>query len=172
MLQSVTDKTHGPTCITRSTPWSIQLQPIFSITPSKWTDLKTFWCMDSWKNTTTEGYTFAYLTCKCRHCTVKNSQKSFSTIAATGQFLTAWNYTFISFTDEKLIQKLLLVTYSIAADVFVFQQDNAPKHRAHDRFELLCHETQHDLWSANITDINPVHYHILWCCLSVVIYTT
>jgi len=32
------------------------------------------------------------------------------------------------------------VIYSIAGDVFVFQQDNAPTHRAHDTVELLCRE--------------------------------
>jgi len=31
-----------------------------------------------------------------------------------------------------LMQELLPVIYSIAGDVFVFQQDSAPKHRAHD----------------------------------------
>jgi len=39
------------------------------------------------------------------------------------------------------MQELLPVIYSIARDVFVFQQDNAPTHRAHDMVELLCRET-------------------------------
>jgi len=35
------------------------------------------------------------------------------------------------------MQELLLVICSIAGDVFVFHQDNAPTHRAHDTVELL-----------------------------------
>jgi len=46
-----------------------------------------------------------------------------------------------------LMQELLPVIYSIAGDVFVFQQDNASTHRAHDMVELLCreYETHHSL---------------------------
>jgi len=40
-----------------------------------------------------------------------------------------------------LTTELLPVMRSIAADVFVFQQDNAPAHRAHDTGELLRCET-------------------------------
>jgi len=71
------------------------------------------------------------------------------------------------------MQELLSVICNIAGDVFVFQQDSAPTHRAHDTVELLCDETpfiNRDMLPANITDLNPVDHHIFWkfCCLSVV----
>jgi len=39
------------------------------------------------------------------------------------------------------MQKLLPAIRSIAGDVFVFQQDSAPAHRARDRVELLRRQT-------------------------------
>jgi len=39
------------------------------------------------------------------------------------------------------MQELLLVICSTAGDVFVFQQDSAPAHRAHNTVEIVCHET-------------------------------
>jgi len=73
-----------------------------------------------------------------------------------------------------LMQKLLSVIRSIAAgDVFVFQQDNAPAHRAHDRVELLRRETSQfispDMWPANSPDLNPVDYHV-WNMLQERVY--
>jgi len=47
------------------------------------------------------------------------------------------------YRDVLLTQKLLSAIRSIAGDMFVFQQDNAPAHRAHDTVELLRHETPH-----------------------------
>ena len=62
------------------------------------------------------------------------------------------------------MQKRLPEICSIAGDVFVFQQDNAPAHRAHDRVELLRRETPQfispDLWLANSPDLNQVDYRI------------
>jgi len=62
------------------------------------------------------------------------------------------------------MQKLLPAIHSIAGDVFVFQQDNAPAHRARDTVELLHRETPQfispDVWPANSPDLNPVDYHI------------
>ena len=47
------------------------------------------------------------------------------------------------YRDVLLTQKLLSAIRSIAGDMFVFQQDNAPAHRARDIVELLCCETPH-----------------------------
>ena len=62
------------------------------------------------------------------------------------------------------MQELLPAIRSIAGDVFVFHQDNAPAHRARDTVELLCHETPQfispDMWPANSRDFNPVD-----CCI-------
>jgi len=48
--------------------------------------------------------------------------------------------------------------------VLVFQQDNAPAHRARDTVELLLRETLQfispDMWPANSPDLNPVDYRI------------
>jgi len=69
-----------------------------------------------------------------------------------------------SFRDVLLLQKLLPVIRSIDGDVFVFQQDNAPAHRARDTVKLLCCETPQfispDMWPANSPDLNPVDYCI------------
>ena len=52
----------------------------------------------------------------------------------------------------------------IAGDVFVFQQDSAPAHRARETIELLQRETPQfispDLWPPNSPDLNPVDYTI------------
>jgi len=58
------------------------------------------------------------------------------------------------------MQKLLQAIRSIAGDMFVFQQDNAPAHRARDTVELLRCETPQfispDMWPANSPDLNTV----------------
>jgi len=63
-----------------------------------------------------------------------------------------------------LMQELLSVIRSIAGDVFVFQQDNAPAHRARDTVGLLRCETPQfispDMWPANSRDLNLVDYCI------------
>jgi len=63
-----------------------------------------------------------------------------------------------------LTQELLPAIRSIAGDVFVFRQDNAPAHRARDTVELLWRETPQfispDTWPANSRDLNPVDYCI------------
>ena len=52
----------------------------------------------------------------------------------------------------------------IAGDAFVFQQDSAPAHRAHDTIQLLQQETPDfigpDFWPPNSPDLNPVDYKI------------
>ena len=69
----------------------------------------------------------------------------------------------VNYRDELLMQELLSVIYRIARDVFVFQQDNAPAHRARDTVEILRRETSfinHDMWPANRPDLNRVDYRI------------
>ena len=72
-----------------------------------------------------------------------------------------------------LTQKLLPAIRSVAGDMFVFQQDNAPAHRAHDRIELLYRETPQfispDMWPANSPDLNPVDYCV-WDMLQQRVY--
>jgi len=52
----------------------------------------------------------------------------------------------------------------IASDTFVFQQDNAPSHRAKDTIKLLQQETPDfigaDLWPPNSPDQNLVDYKV------------
>ena len=73
------------------------------------------------------------------------------------------------------MQELLPAIRSIAGDVFVFQQDNAPAHRAHDTVELLRRETPWfigpDMWPANSPDLNPVDYRI-WSVMQERVYRT
>jgi len=68
------------------------------------------------------------------------------------------------YRDVLLTQKVLPAIRSIAVDVFVSQQDNAPAHRARDTVELLCRETPQfispDMWPANSHDLNPVDYRV------------
>ena len=49
---------------------------------------------------------------------------------------------------------------SMAGDAYVFQQDSAPAHRAHQTVELLQRETLRfiapDLWPPNSPDLNPI----------------
>ena len=68
------------------------------------------------------------------------------------------------YRDVLLMQKLLPEIRSIAGDVLVFQQDNAPAHRARDTVELLRRETPQfispNMWPANSLDLNLINYHI------------
>ena len=63
--------------------------------------------------------------------------------------------------DVLLMDELVPLICSIAGDVFVFQQDNAPAHRASDTDELLFCETSRSLiltcgqWPAYSADLNP-----------------
>jgi len=73
-----------------------------------------------------------------------------------------------------LMQKLLPGIRSIAEDVFVFQQDNAPAHCARDTVELLHRETLQfispDMWPANSPDLNPVLDYRIWGMLQGRVY--
>ena len=59
-----------------------------------------------------------------------------------------------------LSHQLLPAIKHVAGNTFVFQQDNAPFHRAKDAINLLQQEmpdfTGPDLWPPNNPDLNPV----------------
>jgi len=65
---------------------------------------------------------------------------------------------------DVLLMQLLPAICSIAGDVFLFQQDNAPAHCACDTVELLHREKPQfispDVWPANCPDFNPVDYRM------------
>ena len=66
--------------------------------------------------------------------------------------------------DVILWQQMLPAICSMSGDVFTFQQDNAPSHRARETVELLAQETPDFIrpsqWPANSPDLNPVDYAI------------
>jgi len=66
---------------------------------------------------------------------------------------------------EVLLKKQMLpVMRHIAGDTYVFQQDGAPVHCAHETVQLLQQQTPQfispDLWPPNSPDLNPVDYRI------------
>jgi inhibitor of nuclear factor kappa-B kinase subunit alpha len=68
------------------------------------------------------------------------------------------------YRDILLSQQLLPAIGVIAGDVFVFQQDNAPAHRARETVALLQRATpdfiEPTMWPANSPDLNPVDYKV------------
>jgi len=60
------------------------------------------------------------------------------------------------------MQQMLPSIRSVAGDAYVFQQDSAPSHHAHQTVELLQRETPKfitpDLWPSNSPDLYPVDY--------------
>jgi len=69
--------------------------------------------------------------------------------------------------DVLLSQQMIPAIKQVAGDMFVFQQDSSPAHRAHDTIQLLQRETPDfigpDLWPPNSPDLkvlNPVDYKI------------
>jgi len=68
------------------------------------------------------------------------------------------------YRDMLLKQQTLPVMRRIAGDVFVFQQDSAPAHRACETVQLLQQQTpgffSPDLWPLNSPDLNPMDYRI------------
>ena len=60
--------------------------------------------------------------------------------------------------------KLLPAIWQVSGDFFVFKQDSASAHRAHETIKLLQWETpafiSPDLWPPNSPDLNPVDYKI------------
>jgi len=82
--------------------------------------------------------------------------------------IVCFNFWFLSYyRDVLLSQQLLPVMREVSGKFFVFQQDNAPAHRARDTVRLLVLLEQAtpafippDLWPANNPDLNPVDYRI------------
>ena len=79
------------------------------------------------------------------------------------------------YVDVLLSQHLLPAIRDIAGDLFVFQQDNAPSHRAQNTVNFLSENTPDFiaplLWPPNSPDLNPVDYRI-WGLLQERVYTT
>jgi len=76
------------------------------------------------------------------------------------------------YRDVLLCQQMLPAIRMLAGDMFIFQQDSAPAHRA-CATEYLRQATPDfispDLWSPNSPDLNPVDYKI-WGCLQDRVY--
>jgi hypothetical protein len=79
------------------------------------------------------------------------------------------------YRDALLSEHLLPAIRHIAGDVYVFQQDNAPAHRARETVELLRRDTPGfigpDLWPPNSPDLNPVDYEV-WGRMQERVYQT
>ena len=80
------------------------------------------------------------------------------------------------YRDVLLTQHLLPAIKDLSGNgFFVFQQDNAPAHRARETVELLTRETPDFisplLWPPNSPDLNPVDYKI-WGVLQQRVYRT
>jgi hypothetical protein len=77
------------------------------------------------------------------------------------------------YRDVLLSQQMLPSIRQLAGDLFVFQQDSAPAHRARDTIEYLRQATPDfispDFWPPNSPDLNPVDYK-LWGCLQDRVY--
>jgi len=78
------------------------------------------------------------------------------------------------YRDVLLSQKLLPDIRQFS-DVYVFQQDGAPAHRARETVEFLTRETPAfippALWPPNSPDINPVDYTV-WSVMEEIVYRT
>jgi hypothetical protein len=79
------------------------------------------------------------------------------------------------YRDVLLLQHLLPAIRQQSNGYFVFQQDSAPAHRAHETVALLKRETPAFisplLWPPNSPDLNPVDYKI-WGVLQERVYQT
>lgn len=68
------------------------------------------------------------------------------------------------YRDVLLMRELLPAMRAASGEFFIFQQDNAPAHRARDTVKLLERETPSfippELWPPNSPDLNPVDYKI------------
>ena len=79
------------------------------------------------------------------------------------------------YRDVLLSQQLLPAIRALSDEFFIFQQDSAPAHRAHDTIEMLRLNTPAfippTLWPPNSPDLNPVDYKI-WGVLQERVYKT
>ena len=77
------------------------------------------------------------------------------------------------YRDVLLTHNLLPAIKELSGDFFIFQQDSAPAHRAHDTMAMLQRETPAfiapTLWPPNSPDLNPVDYKI-WGVLQERVY--
>lgn len=77
------------------------------------------------------------------------------------------------YRDVLLLQQLLPSIRQMAGDLFIFQQDSAPAHRARATIDYLSQATPQfispDLWPPNSPDLNPVDYKI-WGLLQERVY--
>ena len=77
------------------------------------------------------------------------------------------------YQDVLLSYQMLPAIQHLAGDVFVFQQDNMPSHRARATVEYLRQATPEfispDLLPPNSPDLNPVDYKI-WGCVQKQVY--
>ena len=68
------------------------------------------------------------------------------------------------YRDVLLQKEMLPAIRSVAGELFIFQQDSAPAHRARETVLLLEREIPRfispDLWPPNSPDLNPVDYKV------------
>jgi hypothetical protein len=76
---------------------------------------------------------------------------------------------------DVLLQKLLPAMECVSGNMFIFQQDSAPAHRARETIELLRRRTPDfiapDMWPPNSPDLNPVDYAV-WSVMQQRVYQT
>lgn len=79
------------------------------------------------------------------------------------------------YRDVMLAQHLLPAMRHISGNMFVFQQDSAPAHRARETVEFLTRNTPSfidpKMWPPNSPDLNPVDYSI-WSIMEQRVYQT
>jgi inhibitor of nuclear factor kappa-B kinase subunit alpha len=77
------------------------------------------------------------------------------------------------YRDVMLAQHLLPQMRHIAGNMFIFQQDSAPAHRARETIEYLSRNAPYfigpEIWPPNSPDLNPVDYSI-WSIMEQRVY--
>jgi inhibitor of nuclear factor kappa-B kinase subunit alpha len=77
------------------------------------------------------------------------------------------------YRDVMLAQHLLPQMRHIAGDMFIFQQDSAPAHRARETIEYLSRNAPYfigpEMWPPNSPDLNPLDYSI-WSIMEQRVY--
>ena len=76
---------------------------------------------------------------------------------------------------DVLLQKLLPAIRRVSGNMFTFQQDSVPAHRARNTVELLHRSTPDflapDMWPPNSPDLSPVYYTV-WSIMQQRVYQT